>query len=359
MNKTARIASIVVLLLALVAILAPRIFSSSSRGTTSTPAEQAAATEPPRTAVTVHTVQPQVLTEQLSTTGTLRANEQVELTTEIAGKVASIRFREGSRVAAGDVVLELDAAELSAQRERAAHRVDLARRREERQRELLEDGLLSAQEYDFVRTELDVLRAELTLVEAQLSKTTLRAPFGGVIGLRFVSPGAYVTPQTSVASLQDLDPIKVDFTVPERHASRIRLGDVVEIAVAGVEGRFPAEIFAIEPAVDPATRSLVVRARRANPDGKLLPGAFADVQVVVSEVPEALAVPSVAVVPELGGKKVFVVEQGHAQSRPVETGIRTDTMVEVTAGLEAGDQVIVGGVERVRTGDAVDARSAD
>jgi membrane fusion protein (multidrug efflux system) len=358
MTRTARVASIVVLLLALAAIVGPRIFSSSPRASRAA-AEPAASTEPQRTAVTVHTVRPQVLTEELSTTGTLRANEQVELTTEIAGKVASIHFREGSRVAAGDILMELDSSELTAQHERAAHRVDLARRREERQRQLLDDGLLSAQEYDFVRTELDVLRAELTLVEAQLSKTTMRAPFGGVIGLRFVSPGAYITPQTSVASLQDLDPIKVDFTVPERHASRIRLGDIVEIAVAGVEGRFPAEVFAIEPAVDPATRSLVVRARRANPDRKLLPGAFADVQVVVNEVPEALAVPSVAVVPELGGKKVFVVEQGHAQSRAVETGIRTDTMVEVTAGLEDGDQVIVGGVERVRTGDAVDIRSAD
>jgi membrane fusion protein (multidrug efflux system) len=309
--------------------------------------------------VTVHTVTPQPLAERLNTTGTLRANEQVELTTEIAGKVESIRFQEGSSVESGEVLLELDDTELSAQHERAIHRVELATRREVRQRQLLDDGLVSPQEYDSVRTELDVLRAELALVEAQLAKTTLRAPFGGIVGLRFVSPGSYVTQQTSIASLQDLDPIKVDFTVPERYAARISIGDRVDLAVAGVDGAFPAEVYAIEPVVDPATRSLVVRARRANPSGRLRPGAFADVAVVISETANALAVPSVAVIPELGGKKVFVVEGGVAQARPIQTGIRTETMVEVTEGLEAGEQVIVSGVERVRAGDAVDVRAAE
>jgi len=358
MNVTVRIVAIAVLLLALAAALGPRFFSSDERpgAGQDTVAVSAA---PSRTAVTLHTVRAEPLSERLSTTGTLRANEQVELTSEIAGKVASIHFREGSRVDEGDVLLELDASELTAQRERASYRVELARRREERQRQLLADGLLSAQEYDFVRTELDVLQSELALVEAQLRKTTVRAPFGGVIGLRFVSPGAYVTPQTTVASLQDLDPIKVDFTIPERYAARIRVGDRIFIAVAGVAEQFPAEVYAIEPGVDPSTRSLVIRARRPNPRALLRPGAFADVSVVVTEVPEALTVPSVAVVPELGGKKVFVVEEGIARSRPVETGIRTDTMVAVTSGLAAGEQVVVGGVERVRTGDAVDPQVAD
>jgi membrane fusion protein (multidrug efflux system) len=357
MSIGARVVAVGVLLLALVAILAPRIFSSADAPETA--GATTARTPPNRVAVTVHTVGPQALAERLSTTGSLRANEQIELTTEIAGKVAAIHFREGSRVSAGDALLELDASELTAQRERASHRVELARRREERQRELLADGLLSAQEYDFVRTELDVLEAELALVEAQLRKTTLRAPFEGVIGLRFVSPGAYLTPQTPVASLQDLDPIKVEFSVPERYAARIALGDPVELSVAGVEGTFAAQIYAVEPRVDPATRSLVVRARRANPDGRLRPGAFADVGVVIHEVPNALVVPSVAVVPELGGKKVFVIEDGIARSRPVQTGIRTDTLVEVTSGLAAGEQVVVGGVERVRSGDEVDARPAE
>ena len=256
------------------------------------------------------------------------------------------------------MLVELDDSELKAQRERAVHRVELARRREVRQRQLRDDGLISDSEYDSARTELDVLQSELALVEAQLEKTAIRAPFGGVVGLRYVSPGAHVTPQTRIASLQDLDPMKVDFTVPERYADRIRVGQRVELSVAGSERTYAAEIYAVEPAVDATTRSLVVRARLANPDGRLRPGAFADVSVVVAEVPRALSVPSVAVIPELGGKKVFVVEDGVAVARPVETGIRTDVAVEVTSGVAAGDRVIVSGLERVKAGDPVEAREA-
>jgi membrane fusion protein, multidrug efflux system len=340
-GRTGRIVTTLVLTAVAIAVVGPRIFSATRFSKQAPP--PAAAPVQNVAVVTVHTVTPRPL----------------ELTTEMSGKVEAIHFEEGSQVEAGQVLLELDDTELAAQRERAVHRVELARRSEARQRQLLDDGLVSPEEYDSAHTELDVLQAELALVEAQLAKTKLRAPFGGVVGLRFVSPGAFVTPQTSIASLQDIDPIKVDFTVPERYASRIALGSHVELSVAGVDGRFPAQIYAIEPVIDPSTRSLVVRARRDNPDGHLRPGAFADVSVVISETVDALAVPSVSVIPELGGKKVFVVEAGVAQSRPIETGIRTDTMVQVTSGLEAGDQVIVGGVERVRAGDPVEVRSTE
>lgn len=356
MTTTGRLAALAVLGLAVAAVAVPRILSMRADSAAPSTAEAPAAA--PRLAVLVHTVAPAPLVERLSTTGTLRANEQVEIRSEIAGLVKAVGFREGGEVAAGAVLVELDDTELRAQRERASHRVDLARRREARQRQLLDDGLLSDQEYDTARTELDVLQAELALVEAQLEKTTIRAPFGGVVGLRYVSPGAYVTPQTRIASLQDLDPMKVDFTVPERYAARIAVGQRVELRAAGFEERFAAEIYAVEPAVDAATRSLIVRARLPNPGRRLRPGGFADVAVVIAEVPAALSVPSVAVVPELGGKKVFVVEDGVAIARPVETGIRTDAEVEVTAGLAAGDRVIVSGLERVKAGDLVEAREA-
>jgi membrane fusion protein (multidrug efflux system) len=364
MTRAGRFASLAVLALAVAAVAVPRLLSTRSEpaagppGPAANPAAEAGAAAAPRLPVTVHTVASAPLVERLSTTGTLRANEQIEVVSEIAGQVEAVRFQEGSPVAAGEVLVALDASELGAQRERATHRVELARRREARQRQLRDDGLISDQEYDSVRTELDVLRAELALVEAQLEKTAIRAPFEGVVGLRYVSPGAHVTPETRIASLQDLDPMKVDFSVPERYADRIRTGRRVELAVAGVEERFAAEVYAVEPAVEASTRSLIVRARLANPGRRLRPGAFADVAVVVTEVPDALAVPSVAVVPELGGKKVFVVEDGVAVARPVETGIRTDVAVEVTSGLAPGDRVIVGGLERVKAGDPVEAREA-
>jgi membrane fusion protein, multidrug efflux system len=353
MTKTGRIVAILIFALLAAAVAVPRFLASRSPGAAAENAPQPAAERV--AGVAVHVVESGPLEERLSTTGTLRANEQIEVTAEISGKVAALHFREGSEVEAGQVLVTIDASELTAQRDRASHRVDLSRRREARQRQLLEDGLISSQDYDFARTDLEVLEAELTLVEAQLAKTSVKAPFEGVVGLRFVSPGAYVTPQTRIASLQDLDPMKVDFSVPERYVGRVAVGQKVDLSVAGVDDRFDAEIYAIEPAVDQATRSLVVRARMPNPRGRLRPGAFADVSVIVAQTPAALTVPSVAIIPELGGKKVFVVEDGVAVSRVVETGIRTETSVEVTSGLEVGDRVIVRGLQGLTAGTRVDA----
>jgi membrane fusion protein, multidrug efflux system len=357
MRLPARLTLVAIGVALVVAVVAPHFLSRASRGRDAPAA--AGATTKPRVAVLVHTVRPGPLVERLATTGTLRANEQIEVTSEIAGQVREVRFREGSEVDAGAVLVTLDDSELRARRDGALHRVELAEGREARQRKLLADQLVSQQEYDLVRTELDVLRAELALAEAQLAKTVVRAPFEGMVGLRNVSPGAYITSQTRIASLQDLDPMKVDFTVPERYAARLAIGRPVELSVAGVDSKFKASIIAVEPVVNPDTRSIVVRAQLANPGRRLRPGAFADVSIVVTNVPEALSVPSVGIIPELGGHRVMVVENGVADSRAVEIGIRTDTAVEVTSGLKAGDQVIVGGLERVGPGDPVEAREAN
>ncbi len=354
MTRSAKLAFCIVFALLIAAVVWPRLSARRAADKQAQAAAEVVTSGPQRVAVVAHTVQSARLVESLSTTGALLANEQVDVVSEIAGHVAELKFREGAVVAAGDVLVELDRTELGAQRDRAAHRVELARRREARQRQLLDDGLISPQDYDFVRTDLDVLESELALVEAQLSKTKVLAPFSGVVGLRFVSPGAYVTPQTRIASLQDLDPMKVDFSVPERYAARIGAGQKVEVRVAGFDDRFTAEIYAIEPEVDAATRSLLVRARLPNSLGRLRPGAFAEVEVIIAEVPAALTVPATAIIPELGGKKVFVVENGAAVARKIETGIRTDTEVEVTSGLEAGDSVIVRGLERVSSGTPVE-----
>jgi membrane fusion protein (multidrug efflux system) len=356
MTRTGKFVTFVVFGLVVAAVAVPRWRASRSASQAAPAASTSTEARPVPVVVEAARVTP--LVESLSTTGSLRANEQIDLTSEISGQVAALRFQEGSAVAAGQVLLEIDASELEAQRARATYRLDLAQRREARQKQLLQDGLISAQEYDFARSDLEVLQAELALVAAQLDKTLVRAPFGGVVGLRYVSLGAYVTPQTRIASLQDLDPMKVDFSVPERYAQRVRVGQVVTLSVAGIEGRFEARIFAIEPAVEASTRSLTVRARMPNAANRLRPGAFADVEVVITEVPAALTVPSVAVIPELGGKKVLVVEDGVVASRPVETGIRTDTRIEVTAGLEAGDRVIVRGLQGLTAGTAVEATEA-
>jgi len=321
---------------------------------------RSAAAPPPSTAgaeplrVAFVTVQPRRLSERLATTGTVRANESVSLVSEIAGVAQEIRFVEGQPVERGELLVKIDDSELQAQRDRVIHRLRLAEIREERQRDLREQGVVSEQEYDLVDSERNVLRAELRLIEATLAKTEIRAPFSGVVGLRYVSEGSLLSPQTHIATLQDLDPAKIDFTLPERYAGLVRPGRAVDFSVKGLDRAFSAEIYAVEPRIAAETRSLLVRARTPNPRHALLPGAFADVSLVVREVDDALAVPSLAVVPELGGKKVFVVEDGLAQSRRVETGIRGETEVQILSGLAPGDRVIVSAIQRLQPGLPVD-----
>jgi membrane fusion protein (multidrug efflux system) len=308
--------------------------------------------------VRAYRVVPNLLTERLTTTGTVRANEEVEIVSEISGKVSDIYFEEGSRVAVGQLLLKIDDSELVAERQRALYRVALAERAEARQRQLLEDGVISSENYDVAFGELNVLRAELQLIEAQLLKTEIRAPFSGVIGLRWVSPGSYLSSQTRIASLNELDPIKLDFTVPEKYSALMKVGDGISFEVEGFNRTFPGTIYAVEPSIEASTRSLRVRARCPNSDGALIPGAFANVDLVLRSIPDALTVPSIAVIPELGGKKVFVYEDGTAQPRSVETGIRSDTAVQITSGLDEGDLVIISGILQMQPGLEIEIEEA-
>ena len=305
--------------------------------------------------VSVEEVQPMHLAEELATTGTLRADEQVELVSEVAGRVTEILFDEGARVQRGQVLLRLDSTELEAELAQRVHRLELAKQREGRRRQLRDEGVVSQDDYDFARNQLEVLRSEMDLIRARLEKTELRAPFSGRIGLRAVSPGSYLSPQTPIATLQDLNPMKVEFTVPEQYATRLGPGQIIEFAVKGHAESFEGTVYAIEPGVDSETRSLTLRARCPNPDGILRPGSFADVRLVVEEASDALAVPSLAVVPELGGKKVFVLANGKAEARQVETGIRTAERVQITSGLAAGEQVITSAIQQMRSGLEVEA----
>lgn len=344
-------------LIALAVVLALALPKLKSRAD----AEDAAGSAPPPPAptlkVSVERAAPRELVERLATTGSIRANERVELVSEISGKIAQIFFTEGSRVAAGQVLLKIDDQALQAEHERISFRVALAERQEARQRELLEQGVISQDGYDLALNQLNVLRSELRVNEAQLLKTEIRAPFAGVVGLRYVSPGSYLSPATRIATLQDLSSVKLDFSVPEKYSGRMRRGSEVAFTVKGSEQDFRGQIYAIEPSVDPDTRSLLLRARCPNPEGILVPGAFADVRLVVQRVEDALTVPAMAIIPELGGKKVFVLEDGTAQPRQVTTGIRTDDRVEVVTGLEPGEQVITSAIQQLRPGLEVEAES--
>lgn len=351
-----RFAYVAVALLLVAAIVWPRLQSRSKEPAAAPAPAATTPAAPAAVLVTVAEVSIQPLTETLSTTGSLRANEWVSVTSEISGKVVDLRFDEGSRVAAGDLLVKIDDSELRAQLERARFRVTLAAQREAQQKRLLDEGILSREEYDRQLNEKNVFESEQRLIETQLKKTEIRAPFGGTLGLRDVSLGAFLSPQTRITTLSDIQPIKLDFSLPEKYAGLVRVGQQVTFRLKGDETPRVARIFAIEPAVDLETRSLQLRAESANPDGSLLPGAFADVEVAVRSKADALAVPAIAIVPELGGKKVFVVENGVAQPKAVETGIRTNELVEITSGLAAGEKVITSGLLQVKPGSAVEVQ---
>jgi len=295
-------------------------------------------------------VHPRPVSEEIQTTGTLRANESVDLTAEASGKVTSIRFEEGERVEAGDLLLTINDSELQAERERLKHRLDLATDRAERQKALLEKGGASQEEVDEVVNQVNVLDAELQLVEARIEKTTVRAPFDGTIGLRRVSEGTYLSPQTTIATLQSTNPIKIDLSVPEKYATRLEVGKRIAFNVRGTDQTFEGRIYATEPAINPETRSFQLRARAPNPNGVLRPGMFANIHVTLSTVEEALVVPDVSVVPALGTQRVFVVENGTATPRTVTLGVRSDSTVQITDGIARGDTVITSGIQDLRAG---------
>lgn len=305
-----------------------------------------------RIAVRMQVIAAEMLGDKVMTVGTILSNEEVEIRSEISGKVEKIDFKEGARVKKGETLLKINDAELQAQLVRAQYRQALAEQDAERQRQLFEKKLASQEEYDVAVNQLNIVKADIQIIQAQLAKTEIRAPFNGTIGLRYVSEGSYISPATRITTLQDYNSVKVDFTVPEKYASLIRRGDRISFSVEGVAQKFAGTVYAVEAKIDPTTRTLHIRALSPNPDGVLIPGAFANVEVVLKE-KETLTIPSFALIPELKGHRVFLYKNGKAESQSVEIGSRTDESVEVTRGVQAGDTLITSAILQLRPGMAV------
>lgn len=292
--------------------------------------------------------------DRIFSSGSLRADEVVDLSVESSGLITNIYFREGSQVERGDLLLKINDSQLQAEKNTNSFRINLAEQREERQRRLLERGGISQDEYDATLNELNVLRSELELIEAQIEQTELRAPFSGSIGLKYVSEGSYISPDSRIATLQKLDPIKIDFSVPERYVARVAIGDKITFGVQGVDSTFTGEVYAFEPSIDRETRSLQIRAITDNEEQMLFPGAFANITLILDTLTDALMVPSIALVPELNAQKLFVLRNGEVEEIRVQTGIRTSEKVQVLNGIAVGDTVLTTGLLQVRPGQEVD-----
>ncbi|MBL7958988.1 efflux RND transporter periplasmic adaptor subunit [bacterium] len=295
----------------------------------------------------------ETLTNKVLATGTVIANEEVDMKSEISGRVIQILFKEGGRVSKGELLIKLNDSELQAQLEKSESRKKLAESNEVRQRILFEKELLAKEVYDATVNELNSVQADIALLRAQIAKTEIRAPFDGVIGLKYVSEGSYISTTTKIATLQNILAVKIDFSIPEKYVNDILREAEITFTISGTEKKYTGRIFAIEPKIDPATRTVAMRAICTNTDGKIFPGAFANIEVVLKETKNALMVPTESIIPELKSQKVFVYKNGLAQSISVETGLRTDTKIQITKGLQPGDTVITTGVLLLRPGSPV------
>ncbi|MES2730906.1 MAG: efflux RND transporter periplasmic adaptor subunit [Bacteroidota bacterium] len=289
-------------------------------------------------------LKPQRFANSIAVSGSIEANEQVMIRSQVAGLVRGIYFQEGSKVSKGKVLLQIDNAELEAQLAQALTRQKLAAENTKRAELLVKKGGISQQEYDIVRADLETLQAQTQLIRAQLDKTTIRAPFDGTIGLRTISDGEYLSPTTVVAKLVNTNPVKLTFSIPEKYANLVKNNTTLSFTLSESEKKYTAVVYAMEPSIEATTRTLQLRARADNPNGELIPGAFATVELPLTVIEDALLVPTEAIVPIQNGKKVFVVENGQAKEVKVETSTRRDKDILVTTGLQAGDTVLTTGV---------------
>jgi len=282
-------------------------------------------------------------TNNLELSGTLEANESVTLRSEVSGLVTSINFKEGATVSKGALLVKINDRDIQAQLQDALTKQQLAASNENRSKQLLDKGAISQEEYDTALANLQSLKAQSQLIRAQLSKTAIYAPFSGKIGLRSISAGEYLTPATVIANLASINPLKVNFSVPERYMAQIKMGSEIAFNTDGTNKTYTGKIFAVEPGINVQTRTLQIKALVPNPDSELLPGSFAKIKLSLDMDKDALLIPNEAIIPVLDGKTVFVSRNGKAQQVKVEAGTRTAENIVITSGLKAGDTVLTTG----------------
>lgn len=293
-------------------------------------------------------VKPVYLADLVKVSGTLTADEEVDLAFETNGRITDIYFKEGTAVKKGDLLAKLNDRDLQVQLSKLQIQQKLIEEIEFRQRTLLEKEAVSRESYDQVLTQLKSNEAEIEIIKTRISYTEVRAPFDGIIGLRNVSPGAYVTPSVKIARLTKISPLKIDFSVPEKYSGIVKTGNSLDFTVEGFPGKYQARVYAIEPTVDVQTRNILLRAQYNNADRSLLPGRFVSIELITKDINDALCVPSQSIVPEAGKEKVFVVKNGLVKQSFVQTGIRTDVLVQILSGVTAGDTVLTTAILQVK-----------
>lgn len=291
---------------------------------------------------------PTKLNEMVNSTGSLLPDEEVDLAFETSGKVVGLFFEEGRRVQKGELLAKINDKPLQAQLLKLQAQKKLVEEREYRQRQLLDRDAISRESYDQVATELQSIEADMMLIEARIAETELRAPFDGSVGLRMISEGAFATTQTKIIRLVKTRPLKIEFSIPERYSGEVNPGFPITFVVDGFPEPFEAKVYAIDPKVDVNTRTILVRALYPNTNEELKPGRFASVKARLSEIENAVSIPTEALIAEMSGEKVFIYKNGKAKEVKVETGLRTESHIQIREGLNFGDTLLTTAILQLR-----------
>lgn len=281
--------------------------------------------------------------------GTILANESTEIHPEVSGRVVQLHVNEGAFVSQGALLAKLYDADLQAQLNKLQVQLKIAEQTEKRQGELLKIQGISQQDYDLSLLAVHNLHADMDIVQTAIRKTEVRAPFSGKLGLKNISPGAFVTPLTTITSISQVNQLKLQFSVPEKYGSQLRNGQSIDFTIDGVQKKFTATIIATEASIEENTRSLGVRALiKNNNDKVLIPGSFAKVKLALEKSENAIMVPNSSVLPQGRNKFIFLYKGGKARQTEITTGVRDSTNIQVMTGINNGDTVITTGLLYLR-----------
>ncbi|MEO8211366.1 MAG: efflux RND transporter periplasmic adaptor subunit [bacterium] len=343
MNKPVRNISVILILIVLAALLiVPKLLSEKNKQpTTSNTGSQ-------ETPVDAYVIRATDLENEVATVGTIIANEEVEIKSELTRKITGIYFKEGSFVPKGKVLFKLDDSDILARLRKLDLDEELNIKQEEREKQLLDKGLLTPDEYDVRSTDIQKIRADIEILEVELSKTEIAAPFSGITGFRNVSIGSLVNNSVVLTSIQDISRVKVDFSIPEKYINLFKPGQQITFAVDGYDEDFSGTVISYDPKIDESTRTIVLRASANNKGNKLFPGSFVKVKLKLDNISDAVMIPTESVIPKLKGQSVYLYQNGQSVMKDVDMGIRTDKDVQIISNLFIGDTVITTNILRLK-----------
>jgi membrane fusion protein (multidrug efflux system) len=327
----------------------PLLFScNSERKKEAAAAQQKAGNKPPSPKVDGYIVRAQTVSEKLEIPGTLVSEDATEIHPEVSGRIVSLNVREGTYVGKGAVLAKLYDGDLQAQKRKLQVQLQIAQQTENRLEQLLKIGGISKEDYASSSLAVSNLHADLDIINTSIAKTVVRAPFNGKLGLKDISIGAYVTPQSVIAIIQKTTNLKIDFSIPEKYTNRLQKNQYINFTVEGSSRNYTAVVTATDPNINQTSRTLMVRSQVKGDQTGLIPGNFAKVKLSFDPDPNALMIPSQAIIPQARGKRVVVFRGGSADFVDVTTGVRDSSLVQITSGLQQGDTVVVTGLLTVK-----------